>query len=112
MSEASGREEHGTAPAAEAPAADAPGAEAPAERPLGPPPPGEHAAAPPAAAEHAADRKAPSSARREFLIGVGTAGVAAVGAVFATRALGGTRLPAHTSPVTFAGGLHSAGVYA
>jgi FAD/FMN-containing dehydrogenase len=41
----------------------------------------------------------PGSSRRDFLIGVGTAGAAAGVAVLASRALGGTRLPATAAPV-------------
>jgi FAD/FMN-containing dehydrogenase len=42
------------------------------------------------------------SSRRDFLVGAGTAGVAAAGAVFVTRALGRTRLPAPAARVAFA----------
>jgi FAD/FMN-containing dehydrogenase len=58
-----------------------------------------------AAAEHTPDDQARRTSRREFVVGAGTASVAAVGAVFATRALGRTRLPAPssaTSRVAFA----------
>lgn len=48
------------------------------------------------------DDNAPSSSRRDFLVGAGTAGVAAAGAVFVTRALGRTRLPAPARRVAFA----------
>lgn len=42
------------------------------------------------------------SSRRDFLVGAGTAGVAAAGAVYVTRALGRTRLPAPAKRVAFA----------
>jgi FAD/FMN-containing dehydrogenase len=42
----------------------------------------------------------PGSSRREFLIGAGTATVAAAGGVLAARALGGTRLPPTPTPAT------------
>ena len=44
------------------------------------------------------------SSRREFLIGAGTASVAAAGAAYLTRTLQGTRLPApKPSPITRGG---------
>ncbi len=87
MSDASGPEDHAAPPHPQAPDAQAPHAQAP------------HPQAPLA---QAVDRTVPGSLRRDVLIGVGTAGVAAVGAVFATRVLGGTRLPSSaTSRVAF-----------
>ena len=78
MTETTGR--GGTAPDEPAPDSQAPDSQAPNSQ---------------APSEHSPSVESPGSARREFLVGVGTAGVAAVGAVFATRALRGTRLPAH-----------------
>jgi FAD/FMN-containing dehydrogenase len=56
----------------------------------------------PAPSKQGPDGNAPSSSRRDFLVGAGTAGVAAAGAVFVTRALGRTRLPAPATRVAFA----------
>jgi hypothetical protein len=46
-----------------------------------------------ATSEQATRQQAPRSSRREFLIGAGTASVAAVGAGYLTRTLRGTKLP-------------------
>jgi hypothetical protein len=100
MSAADGRGDTSPARDERAPDERAPDEGAPGERAAGEGAAGERAAGDrgpdkPAAAEHPS-----GSSRRDLLIGVGTAGVAAVGAVFATRVVGGTRLPVHSSPAT------------